>query len=152
MLISNKLSAQTSPYYSVHYSDSVQKEPNSEFVYNTVTITNTFGRTMVLFVTINGADGWRLLSDNQVTVELHPNESYDLPLAYSKTPSSLASWTKATIQVQIKNDPTISNYSFYLKAKARANFLTKANMNDIVLSSYQDSIGVKLYVKNTGNI
>jgi hypothetical protein len=147
-----KLSAQSNPFFNVSYSDSVETEPGSSFVYNNVTITNTYSTPLTILTEIQNPQGWNLVNMVQDAIELKPGESYFIPLTYARTPQALAEWTPVSMNFRIQNKADVFAYKFYLIAKPRDRYISRINTREITLSAYQPEVSFKVFIKNTGNM
>ena len=64
--------AQTSPFISLTYKDSLLADEKSFFVYNHVNIVNTFNQIISFKCIVIVPDGWKTLSENNLFIELAP--------------------------------------------------------------------------------
>jgi len=144
--------AQGSPYYTITYKDSLQKEPSSSFLYNNITVKNTFNQLINLSVSITVPAGWYLVSDEQVTLDVPPGATQIIPLTLARQPGALAKWTPVTITAQLKNSPLRDQYQFYVKDKVNTNFGIYPFSQNIQVTNYQKDYEVKLLIKNKGNL
>jgi len=145
--------AQVSPYYSITYADSLCKTAKSEFIYNNLIIANTFNKILTVEISITTPEGWRLLANQQTTFDLPPGDSYILPLTFSSLPTASATWSPVTVTVHLKNAPQNDDYYFFIKNKAKTDYLATMHNNVTELGeSYQPQAELQLYLKNKGNM
>jgi hypothetical protein len=151
LFISFESAAQSNPYYSVSFRDSLEKDPASDFIYNNISITNVYLKPITINVAVNMPEGWRLLGNQQSLMDIAPGETAVFPIVLSKLPSTLAQWMPVDVAIQLKNAPMPQQYTFFVKAKVRSGYLATALDKSIELTDYQSEIPIRLLLKNKGN-
>lgn len=148
----NNSAAQGSPYYTITYKDSLQKEPSSQFLYNNITVRNTYNKLISITISITTPQNWNLISDEQTTLDLAPGETQIIPVTIARQPGALATWTPVSVTAQLKNSPLLDKYEFFVKDKVITAFGIYPTLQNLVVTNYQKDYEVKLLIRNRGNI
>ncbi len=143
--------AQTSPFISLTYKDSLLADEKSFFVYNHVNIVNTFNQIISFKCIVNVPDGWKTLSENNLFIELAPGESYPLNITLNRSKTAPAVWKEAQIKIILKNNPDTNSYSFYLKAGIIKNFRASTVIKELTVNDETQYVDLPVRILNSGN-
>ncbi len=143
--------AQTSPYISVTYRDSLVADEKSFFVYNHVNIVNTFNQIISFQCNVNVPEGWKVLTQNNLFIELAPGESYPLDITLNRSKTAPAAWKEAQIKIVLKNNPDTNFYPFYLKASVIKNFRASTVIKELTVNDETQYVDLPVRILNSGN-
>ena len=144
--------AQTSPYFSLTYRDSLIADEKSFFVYNHVNIVNTFNQIISFKCNVHVPEGWKVLSQNNLFIELAPGESYPLDITLNRSNTAPAAWKEAQIKIVLKNNPDTNSFSFYLKASVIKNFRASTVIKELTVNDKTQYLDLPVRILNSGNI
>jgi hypothetical protein len=143
--------AQTSPYLSVTYKDSLLADEKSFFVYNHINIVNTFNQVISFSCAVNVPDGWKVISQNNLYIELAPGESYPLNITLNRSKIAAAEWKQAQLKIVLKNNPDTNFYNFYVKAGIIKNFRAATIIKEVTVNDGTDYADLPVKILNSGN-
>src|ERR1035437_7773217 len=129
-------------FCTVKYKDSITADVHTRILYNNVYIINTNKQPITLLVAVNTPLGWRLLSDEHITLSLAPGEKQILTFAFVKLPDATAIWKPVSIHIQLKNTPDTALYRFYIKASPLSRFKLFSKIDNIEVLNREQ----KLYI------
>lgn len=131
--------------------DSVIASNNKEYIYNTLTITNTTASKLFMQVIIYSPAGWQMVTTNLTNVNLEPFANTIIPMRFSATGNNTASWQKVRIEYRFNNVIDTRKTTFKIKVQAYTGFKANLPNTNAVLTGYQKSIKFPVFVKNSGN-
>ncbi len=139
-------------FCTVKYKDSITIDRHSRILYNNVFITNTYRQPITVLISVNGPQGWRLLSDGEITLSLAPGEKQILPLAFMKMTNAIATWAPVDINIQLQNTSDNAQYRFFIKANSLSRFRMVSKVDNIEMLTRDQKIIIPLKITNSGSI
>ncbi len=150
--LNESANAQINALYSATLmSDSLVASSNKDFLYNTVTITNTAPDKLNMTVTITTPGKWSLVSDNVINVNLDQNGSLIIPMRLMSGNGNTAAWQQVKIEYRNNANGQIKNDFFKVRVQEFSKFKAILTSPNLVLAAFQKNIYVPVYIKNSGN-
>jgi len=132
-------------------SDSLTANNNKDFLYNSLTITNTSSSKMSMVVNITAPAGWQMITDNVVTLSLASNESTIIPMRLLPSGNNTANWEAVKIEYRNAATAETKTGAFAIKVQEFTKFSSRLPHANFVMTGYQKNIALPVYVKNAGN-
>lgn len=131
--------------------DSLIATSNKDFIYNTLTVSNTTASKIALQVVVASPKGWQMVTSKIVDLTLEPFESSIIPIRLTPSGNNTATWSQVRIEYRINNVVDTRKTFFKIKVQEYSSFKASLPNSNYVLTSYQKNNTIPVSIKNSGN-
>jgi hypothetical protein len=131
--------------------DSVVASSNKDFVYNTLTVSNTTGSKIEIQVIVTSPQGWQMVTTNIVNLTLEPFANSIIPMRFTPSGNNTAVWKDVTIEYRLNNVTDTRKTFFPIKVQEYSSFKASLPNSSKVITSYQKNNEFPILIKNAGN-
>lgn len=140
------------PLVHVSFEDTLIADDSSPFVRNNLNITNIFNRPLTFTIRITTPEGFSLVSQNNVSMELAPGETQILPVTINKLKSAPAKVQLVAIDFDFLNPQSHTAYQFAISAKELFALRIFQIQKEFQITEEQRTVNIGLRIKNIGNV
>ncbi|HTM66168.1 MAG TPA: hypothetical protein VL093_07610 [Flavipsychrobacter sp.] len=131
--------------------DSVVSSSNKDFVYNTLTVSNTTGSKIEIQVIVTSPEGWQMVTTNIVSLTLEPFANSIIPMRFTPSGNNTAVWKDVTIEYRLNNVTDTRKTFFRIKVQEYSSFKASLPNSNKVITNYQKNNEFPILIKNAGN-
>jgi len=132
--------------------DSIKTTNNKEFAYNTITLNNVTNEPLSIQVVITSPKSWQMLTTNLSNITIDPFSSSIIPIRLSPAGNGNTSvWQDVRIEFRLNNQTDSRKAYFRIKVQEYSSFKASLPNNNIVLTGYQRTVSIPIFIRNAGN-
>lgn len=144
------LQGQVTPYLEFQFSDSLQAQEDSYFVYGLFSIKNLADTQRNLQLSLSAPEGWRLMGQPFIRIEASPNSIQKLPITILRQRIARAHWTPFQIHLTDEEGNLLLDTFLLIKAPMIQDFSVIAQQSLFELELGESILKVPLLVYNKG--
>jgi len=142
---------QETPYVHLDYKEYVVCAEKNAFVRNNIVVSNIYNRRLSLVLHIAVPQDIKLISQNDVVVDLNPGENQVVPVTMSVDKNTLAEIKEVKLDIKLKNPPAVFSFNFWVKVLPVQQLIILPVQRDFIVSKDDREVNMGLRIKNTGN-
>lgn len=152
-VFSTSASAQLSKtiYKTVVTNDTLVAMGNRDFMFNTINVTNLTAEKISIIVNVYPPEGWDMVTQKLVTLNIEPNGNTSLPIRLVPTKSKTAVWQTVRVEYRLNDGIEKLVDTFRVRVKEFTKFKATLPLSSYSLPGYEKNIKFPVQIKNTGN-
>lgn len=138
-------------YKTVVTNDTLVAMGNRDFMFNNINVTNLTDKKISIIVNVYAPEGWDMVTQKLVTLNIEPNGNTSLPIRLVPTKSKTAAWQTVRIEYQLNDGIEKLIDTFRVRVKEFTKFKATLPLSSYAMAGYEKNIKFPVQIKNTGN-
>lgn len=138
-------------YKTVVTNDTLVAMGNRDFMFNNINVTNLTAEKISIIVNIYAPEGWDMVTQKLVTLNIEPNGNTSLPIRLVPTKSKSAAWQTVRVEYRLNDGIEKLIDTFRVRVKEFTKFKATLPLSSYSLPGYEKNIKFPVQIKNTGN-